>query len=74
MELSKDVNGLAAVIRERHGLRTSDMLQAASCLKLGDEHLFLIKDAVFRRVVGLYVRVLTVAPPTNDRAVRLHHE
>lgn len=62
VELNKDVVELAAAIRVRHGLRTPDALQAASCLQLGDEHLLLTGDAVFRRVVGLNVRVLTGSP------------
>ena len=62
VELSKDVVELAAAIRVRHGLRTPDALQAASCLQLGDEHLFLTGDAAFRRVAGLNVRVLTGSP------------
>ena len=59
VELSKDVVELAAAIRARHGLRTPDALQAASCLQLGGEHLFLSGDATFRRVAGLHVKVLT---------------
>ena len=58
VELSKDVVELAAAIRAKHGL-TPDALQAASCLQLGDEHLFLSGDATFRRVAGLHVKVLT---------------
>lgn len=59
VELTKDVVELAAAIRVRHGLRTPDALQAASCLQLGADHLFLSGDAAFRRVGGLSVRVLT---------------
>jgi hypothetical protein len=58
VELSKDVVELAAAMRVRHGLRTPDALQAASCLQLGEEHLFLTGDAAFQRVAGLHVRVL----------------
>ena len=58
VELSKDVVELAAVVRVRHGLRTPDALQAASCLQLGVDHLFLTGDAIFRRVDGLNVTVL----------------
>ncbi|MCG5516957.1 MULTISPECIES: hypothetical protein [unclassified Ectothiorhodospira] len=50
---------LAAVIRVRHGLRTPDALQAASCLQLGAGHVLLTGDAMFERVHGLNVRVLT---------------
>ena len=59
VELTKEVVELAAAIRARHGLRTPDALQAASCLQLGGEHLFLSGDATFRRVAGLHVKVLT---------------
>ena len=59
VELTKDVVELAAAIRARHGLRTPAALQAASCLQLGDKHLFLSGDAAFRRVAGLNVRLLT---------------
>jgi len=58
VELSKDVVELATVIRIRHGLRTPDALQAASCLQLDTEHLFLTGDVAFRRVAGLNVRLL----------------
>lgn len=59
VELTRDVVELAAAIRARHGLRTPDALQAASCLQLGANHLFLSGDSAFRRVGGLKVRVLT---------------
>ena len=58
VELNKDVVELAAAVRVRHGLKTPDALQAASCLQLGAEHLFLTGDATFRRVSGLNVKVL----------------
>lgn len=59
LELNKDVVELAAAIRVRHGLRTPDALQAASCLQLGAGHLFLTGDAAFQRVAGLNVTLLT---------------
>ena len=59
VELTRDVVELAAAIRARHGLRTPDALQAASCLQLGAKHLFLSGDSAFKRVGGLNVRVLT---------------
>ncbi len=59
VELTKDVVELAAAIRVQTGLKTPDALQAASCLQLGGEHLFLTGDASFRRVAGLNVKVLT---------------
>ena len=49
---------LAAAIRVKHGLRTADSLQAASCLQLGADHIFLTGDAAFKRVTGLNVKVL----------------
>lgn len=59
VELSKDVVELAAAIRVQTGLKTPDALQAASCLQLGGEHLFLTGDSAFKRVAGLNVKVLT---------------
>ena len=58
VELTKDVVELAATIRVKHGLRTPDALQAASCLQLGTAHLFLSGDRSFSRVGGLKVCVL----------------
>jgi predicted nucleic acid-binding protein len=58
IELDRDVVELATVIRVRHGLRTPDALQAASCLQLGADHLLLTGDASFKRVHGLNVAVL----------------
>jgi predicted nucleic acid-binding protein len=59
VELTKVVVELAAAIRVKHGLRTPDALQAACCLQLGAQHLFLTGDAAFKRVAGLNVKVLT---------------
>ena len=58
VELTKDVVELATAIRVRHGLRTPDALQAASCLQLGTKHLFLTGDMGFKRVAGLNVKTL----------------
>ena len=58
VELAREVVELAAAIRVKHGLRTPDALQAASCLQLGSRHLFLTGDGAFSRVGGLNVRVL----------------
>ncbi len=58
VELTRDVVELAAAIRVQTGLKTPGALQAASCLQLGGEHLFLTGDSAFMRVVGLNVRVL----------------
>lgn len=63
IELNQVVVELAAAIRVRHGLRTPDALQAASCLQLGAEHLFLTGDAAFMRVAGLNVKVLAGLAP-----------
>jgi len=59
VELTRDVVELAAAIRARNGLRTPDALQAASCLQLGADHVFLSGDSAFKRVSGLNVKVLT---------------
>lgn len=59
VELTQTVVELAAAIRVKHGLRTPDALQAASCLQLGREHVFLTGDASFRRVAGLQVKALS---------------
>ncbi len=58
VELTRDVVELAAAIRVKHGLRTPDALQAASCLQLGADHVFLSGDGAFKRVAGLKTRVL----------------
>ncbi|WP_341645218.1 type II toxin-antitoxin system VapC family toxin [Thauera sp. SDU_THAU2] len=58
VELNREVVELAAAIRVRHGLRTPDALQAASCLQLGPPHLILTGDAAFQRVQGLSVKLL----------------
>lgn len=58
VELTRDVVELAAVIRVRHGLRTPDALQAASCLQLGADHLFLTGERAFLRVGALNVTTL----------------
>lgn len=58
VEQTRDVVELAAAIRAKHGLRTPDALQAASCLQLGAGHVFLTGDAGFGRVAGLNVRLL----------------
>jgi predicted nucleic acid-binding protein len=59
VELSKNVVELATAIRARHGARVPDALQAACCLQLGPDHLFITGDAGFRRVAGLKVKLLT---------------
>ena len=59
VELTREIVELAAAIRAMHGLRTPDALQAASCLQLGSDHVFLSGDSAFKRVRGLNVRILT---------------
>jgi len=58
IELDREVVELAAAIRAREGLRTHDALQAASCLRLGIDHLLITGDAAFQRVHGLQVALL----------------
>ncbi len=58
VELTRDVIELAAAIRVQTGLKTPDALQAASCLQIGAEHLFLTGDSAFKRVAGLNVKLL----------------
>ena len=58
IELTKDVVELAAAIRVRHGLRTPDALQAASCLQAGPAHVFLTGDSAFGKVADLNAQVL----------------
>lgn len=59
VDLTREVIELAAAIRVQTGLKTPDALQAASCLQLGGDHLFLTGDGAFRRVSGLNVKILT---------------
>lgn len=58
VELSAQVIELATEIRARTALKTPDALQAACCLQLGADHLFVTGDITFRKVPGLKVRVL----------------
>jgi predicted nucleic acid-binding protein len=58
VELTRDVVELATAVRVRHGLRTPDALQAASCLQLGPDHRFLSGDTAFQGVAGLQVCLL----------------
>jgi len=59
VELTQDVVELATVIRVKHGLRTPDALQAASCLQLGGKHMFFTGDKTFVPVTGLNVKILS---------------
>ena len=58
VELNETVIELATHIRVHHGLKTPDALQAASCLQLGRDHIFLTGDAAFKRVAGLSVKLV----------------
>ena len=58
IELDRHVVELATAIRARTGLRTPDSLQAASCLQLGKEHIFLTGDKAFNRVHGLNCEIV----------------
>lgn len=56
--ISTTVIDLATALRARHGLKTPDALQAACCLQLGADHLFLTGDKGFRHVDGLHVQMV----------------
>lgn len=58
VELDAPVVELATVLRARHGLRTPDALQAASCLAHLPGTPFVTANPVFQRVKGLDVRLL----------------
>lgn len=58
VELNATVVDLATLLRARYGVKTPDALQAASCLQLGNDHLFLTGDAAFRRIAGLNCRLI----------------
>ena len=58
IDMTKTVVELATAIRVQTGLKTPDALQAASCLQLNGEHLFLTGDSAFKRVAELNVKVL----------------
>jgi predicted nucleic acid-binding protein len=58
VDLTRDVVELAAAVRVRHGLRTADALQAASCLQLGPEHRLLTGDPALRCVYGVQTLLL----------------
>ena len=57
-EMTRDVVDLATHIRAHHGLRTPDALQAASCLLLSNEHLFITGDKAFAKVHRLNVKII----------------
>ena len=53
VEIDANVIEGATHIRAQFGLRTPDAIQAASCLSLDTEHIFLTNDPAFRRVPKL---------------------
>jgi predicted nucleic acid-binding protein len=60
VDLSRSVLDIATHIRAQFGLKTPDALQAACCLSLDAQHLFLTEDQAFSKVELLHVcRVLT---------------
>ena len=63
VELSREVVEAATAIRAKHGLRTPDALQAASCIQLaaqrGSSHLFFTGDTGFKKVIGLRTRLVS---------------
>ena len=58
VEIDANVIEGATRIRAKFGLRTPDAIQAASCLSLDAEHIFLTNDAAFRRVPRLALKML----------------
>lgn len=58
VELTASVVDLATAIRARHGVKTPDALQAACCMQLGNEHLFITGDKTFDKVAGLNTHLL----------------
>jgi predicted nucleic acid-binding protein len=58
VEIDANVIEGAARIRAQFGLRTPDAIQAASCLSLDKEHIFLTNDSAFRRVPRLALRMV----------------
>ena len=60
VDLSRNVLEIATRIRATFGLKTPDALQAACCLSLESQHLFLIEDHAFSKIEQLRVsKVLT---------------
>lgn len=60
VEVDTPVIELATVLRARHGLRTPDAIQAASCLAHLPGAPFVTADPTFRRVKGLDVHLLEI--------------
>jgi len=60
VDLSRNVLEIATRIRATFGLKTPDALQAACCLSLESQHLFLTEDRTFSKIEQLLVcKVLT---------------
>lgn len=58
VELDANVIEGATQIRAQFGLRTPDAIQAASCLLLGADHIFITNDETFKRVPSLNLKFL----------------
>jgi predicted nucleic acid-binding protein len=60
VDLSRNILEIATRIRATFGLKTPDALQAACCLSLESQHLFLTEDRAFSKIEQLLVcKVLT---------------
>ncbi len=60
VDLSRNILEIATRIRATFGLKTPDALQAACCLSLESQHLFLTEDRAFSKIEQLRVcKVLT---------------
>ncbi len=55
VDLSRNVLEIATRIRATFGLKTPDALQAACCLSLESQHLFLTEDRAFSKIEQLRV-------------------
>ena len=60
LTLSRNIIDIATQIRSDYGLKTPDALQAACCLSLQSQHIFLTEDHAFNKVGKLKVsKVIT---------------
>ena len=60
VNLSRNIIDIATQIRSDYGLKTPDALQAACCLSLQSQHIFLTEDHAFNKVGKLKVsKVIT---------------
>jgi predicted nucleic acid-binding protein len=55
VDLSRNVLEIATRIHATFGLKTPDALQAACCLSLESQHLFLTEDRAFSKIDQLLV-------------------